>query len=40
MTAIAIHPEKLRDVVTAALGDKVRSITLAYGEVTVEVSAD
>ena len=40
MTVIAIHPEKLRDVVTAALGDKVRSITLAYGEVTVEVSAD
>ena len=40
MTAIASHPEKLRDVVTAALGDKVRSITLAYGEVTVEVSAD
>lgn len=40
MTAIAIHPEKLRDVVTAALGDKVRSVTLAYGEVTVEVYAD
>ena len=40
MTAIAIHPEKLRDVVTATLGDKVRSVTLAYGEVTVEVSAD
>ncbi|QOQ83392.1 NADH-quinone oxidoreductase subunit C [Comamonas thiooxydans] len=40
MTAIAIHPEKLRDVVTAALGDRVRSVTLAYGEVTVEVSAD
>ena len=40
MTAIAIHPEKLRDVVTTALGDKVRSVTLAYGEVTVEVSAD
>lgn len=40
MTAIAIHPEKLRDVITAALGDKVRSVTLAYGEVTVEVSAD
>ena len=40
MTAIAIHPEKLRDVVTAALGDKARTVTLAYGEVTVEVSAD
>ena len=40
MTAIAIHPEKLRDVVTATLGDQARSVTLAYGEVTVEVSAD
>ena len=40
MTAIAIHPEKLRDVVSAALGEKARSVTLAYGEVTVEVSAD
>ncbi|CAM4076399.1 MAG: NADH-quinone oxidoreductase subunit C [Comamonas sp.] len=40
MTAIAIHPEKLRDVVTSALGDKVRNVTLALGEVTVEVSAD
>ena len=40
MTAIAIHPEKLRDVVSAALGEKVRSVTLAYGEVTVEVAAD
>lgn len=39
MTAIAIHPEKLRDVVTSALGDKVRTVTLALGEVTVEVSA-
>lgn len=26
-------------MVTAALGDKVRSVTLAYGEVTVEVSS-
>ena len=40
MTAIAIHHEKLRDVVSAALGEKARSVTLAYGEVTVEVSAD
>ncbi|MEX8191371.1 NADH-quinone oxidoreductase subunit C [Comamonas guangdongensis] len=40
MTAIAIHPEKLRDVVSAALGDKARSVTLAYNEVTVEVAAD
>ena len=40
MTAIAIHPEKLRDVVSAALGEKARSVTLAYNEVTVEVSAE
>ncbi len=39
MTAIAIHPEVLRDVVAAALGDKARSVTEALGEVTVEVSA-
>ncbi len=39
MTAIAIHPEVLRDVVAAALGDKARSVTVALGEVTVEVSA-
>jgi NADH-quinone oxidoreductase subunit C len=29
----------LRDVVAAALGDKARSVTVALGEVTVEVSA-
>ena len=40
MTAIAIHPETLREVVSAALGDKARSVTLAYNEVTVEVAAD
>lgn len=39
MTAIAIHPEVLRDVVAAALGDKARSVTVALDEVTVEVSA-
>lgn len=39
MTAIAIHPEVLRDVVAAALGDKARSVTVALGDVTVEVSA-
>ncbi len=38
MTAIAIHPEVLRDVVAAALGDKARSVTVALDEVTVEVS--
>jgi NADH-quinone oxidoreductase subunit C len=39
MTAIAIHPEVLRDVVAAALGDKARSVTVALDEVTVEVPA-
>ena len=39
MTAIAIHPEVLRDVLAAALGDKARSVTIALDEVTVEVSA-
>ena len=39
MTAIAIQPEKLRDLVAAALGDRARSVTVALGEVTVEVSA-
>lgn len=39
MTAIAIQPEKLRDLVAAALGDRARSVTVALGEVTVEVTA-
>lgn len=39
MTDFAIHPEKLRDAVAAALGDKARAITLALGELTVVVAA-
>ena len=39
MSAFAIQPEALRDVVAAALGDQVRSITVKLGEVTVEVVA-
>ena len=39
MSAFAIQPEALRDVVAAALGDQVRSITVKLGEVTVEVAA-
>jgi NADH-quinone oxidoreductase subunit C len=39
MSAIAIQPEKLRDLVAAALGEKARSVTVALGEVTIEVSA-
>ena len=40
MTAIAIQPEKLRDLVAAALGDHARSVTVALGEVTLEVAAE
>jgi NADH-quinone oxidoreductase subunit C len=32
-------PEAVRDAVAAALGDKAKSVTLAYGEITVLVSA-
>ena len=39
MSAFAIQPEALRDVVAAALEDQVRSITVKLGEVTVEVAA-
>jgi NADH-quinone oxidoreductase subunit C len=38
MSDVAIHPEALRDVIAAALGDKVRNVTLALGEVAVVVS--
>ena len=40
MTDIAIHPEKLRDAVAGALGDKLREIRLVLGEVTVVVAAE
>ena len=39
MSAFAIQPEALRDVVAAALGDQARSVTVKLGEVTVEVAA-
>lgn len=39
MTAIAIRPESLKDVVAVALGDKARQITVALDEVTVVVPA-
>ena len=39
MTSVAIRPEKIKDAVAAVLGDKVRKIHVALGEVTVEVSA-
>lgn len=39
MSAFAIQPEALRDVVAAALGDQARSVTIKLDEVTVEVTA-
>jgi len=39
MTTYAIRPEDLQDTLAAALGDRVSSITIALGEVTVHVSA-
>ena len=39
MTNFAIRPEDLQDTLAAALGDRVSSITIALGEVTVHVSA-
>ena len=40
MSAFAIQPEVLRDLVATALGDQVRSVAVTLDEVTVEVSAD
>ncbi|MCJ0762541.1 NADH-quinone oxidoreductase subunit C [Variovorax terrae] len=39
MTAVAIHPEVLKETIAAALGDKARRIGLKHGEVTVVVAA-
>jgi len=39
MTTYAIRPEDLRDTLAAALGERVSSITIALGEVTVNVPA-
>jgi NADH-quinone oxidoreductase subunit C len=39
MSAIAVQPEKLRDLVAAVLGEKARSVTVALGEVTAEIAA-
>lgn len=39
MTNFSVRPEALRDAVTAALGDKVKSMTVSLGEVTVHVAA-
>ena len=39
MSAFAIQPEALRELVAAALGEQARSVTVKLGEVTVEVAA-
>ena len=39
MTQFAIRPEDLQDTLAAALGDRVSNITVALGEVTVNVPA-
>ena len=39
MTTYSVRPEATRDAVVSALGDKVKQITIALGEVTVEVTA-
>lgn len=39
MSAIAIQPEALRELVAAALGDQARSVYVTLDEVTVEVNA-
>lgn len=39
MTAFAIHPDVIKDTVAGALGDKVASIAVALGEVTLVVKA-
>ena len=40
MTAVAIHPEVLKDTLAAVLGDRAKSITVALGEVTLLLAAD
>lgn len=39
MTTFSVRPEATRDAVLAALGDKIKNISIALGEVTVEVAA-
>ena len=39
MTNFAIRPEDLQDTLAAALGDRVQSISIALGEVSVHVNA-
>ena len=38
MTSVAIHPETLKDAIAVALGDRVKHIGVALGEVTLTVA--
>lgn len=38
MTTFSVRPEAIRDAVVAALGEKVQNISVALGEVTVQVA--
>jgi NADH-quinone oxidoreductase subunit C len=40
MTTFSVRPEHIQTVVVDALGDKVKRISIALGEVTVEVAAE
>lgn len=40
MTVVAVAPEKIKDAVVAALGQRIRQIEVALGEVTVVVGAE
>ena len=40
MTTLSVLPEVTRDAVVAALGDKIKSISVEFGEVTVLVSSE
>jgi NADH-quinone oxidoreductase subunit C len=40
MTVFSVNPESLKNTIAAALGDAVKTISVALGEVTVVVAAD
>lgn len=40
MTTFSVRPEDTRDAVVAALGDKLKRISIDFGQVTVEVAAE
>lgn len=40
MTTFSVRPEDIRDAVVTALGDKIKRISIDFGQVTVEVAAE